>query len=467
MRQVVKSLYYIRVFLDTCVIIFSFLISKIIFSKQLSDLINVITLSLIIILTFGWFFIAKSNGLYDEFRSKLFSSELIGLIKTIFTYTIFNIVIAFIINIDNYLFRKFIVAFILINSIIIIMVRYLFRKLLVYYRLKGRNLRKLLIIGAGPVGQQFYEMIEKHPHFGYKLVGFLDDSGKTLTNGKYLGKIDKLTETLDKENVEDVIIALPNYASDKIAEIINICENYTTRVRIIPDVFKFISCRFTIDLFELFPVISIKSEKIFEFQWRVVKRIFDIIFSTLIIILVFSWLFPIIALLIKLDSKGPVFFTQDRWGKNNKPFKAIKFRSMVQNSKDVDENGRYQQAKKDDPRITRVGRFLRKTNLDELPQFFNVLLGDMSVVGPRPHPIPLNLESKNVIKKYMQRTLVKPGITGWAQINGYRGETRDPILMQKRIDHDLWYIENWSIWLDIQIIIQTVINMIKGDPNAY
>jgi putative colanic acid biosynthesis UDP-glucose lipid carrier transferase len=325
----------------------------------------------------------------------------------------------------------------------------------------------MLIVGAGPVGQQFYNLIEKHPHFGYKLVGFLDDSIKPSINGKYLGKINQLEMVLEKESVDDVIVALPNYASDKISDIIHTCENYTTRVRIIPDVFKFINSRFSIDLFELFPVISIKSEKIFEFQWRVVKRILDIVFSFLVILFVFSWLFPVVALLIKIDSKGPVFFTQERWGRNNKPFKAIKFRSMVCNSKDVDENGRYQQATKDDPRITRIGKILRKTNIDELPQFFNVLIGDMSVVGPRPHPIPLNLESKKVIKRYMQRTLVKPGITGWAQINGYRGETRDPILMQKRIDHDLWYIENWSIWLDIQIIIQTIVNMIKGDPNAY
>jgi putative colanic acid biosynthesis UDP-glucose lipid carrier transferase len=467
MRYLVRSLYFIRISIDSCVLIFSYFLSKFLFGKQLVELINIFDLSLIILLVFGWFFIAKTNGLYDEFRSRLFSSELIGLIKTIFTFTIFNIVIAFVINIDNFLFRKFIVAFILVNSLLIIIARYFFRRVLVYYRLKGRNLRRMLIVGAGPVGQQFYNLIEKHPHFGYKLVGFLDDSTKPSINGKYLGKIDQLEMVLEKESVDDVIVALPNYASDKISDIIHTCENYTTRVRIIPDVFKFINSRFSIDLFELFPVISIKSEKIFEFQWRVVKRILDIVFSFLVILFVFSWLFPVVALLIKIDSKGPVFFTQERWGRNNKPFKAIKFRSMVCNSKDVDENGRYQQATKDDPRITRIGKILRKTNIDELPQFFNVLIGDMSVVGPRPHPIPLNLESKKVIKRYMQRTLVKPGITGWAQINGYRGETRDPILMQKRIDHDLWYIENWSIWLDIQIIIQTIVNMIKGDPNAY
>ncbi len=140
---------------------------------------------------------------------------------------------------------------------------------------------------------------------------------------------------------------------------------------------------------------------------------------------------------------------------------------MVVSSNDVDEDGKFRQASKDDPRITKIGRILRKTNLDELPQFWNVLKGEMSIVGPRPHPTPLNLESKDKVHLYMLRHLVKPGITGWAQINGYRGETKDISKMQKRIDYDIWYIENWSFFLDMQIIIMTIWNMLKGDPNAY
>jgi putative colanic acid biosynthesis UDP-glucose lipid carrier transferase len=140
---------------------------------------------------------------------------------------------------------------------------------------------------------------------------------------------------------------------------------------------------------------------------------------------------------------------------------------MNNESKDTDENGCYMQATKNDPRITTFGYFLRKTNLDELPQFFNVLLGSMSVVGPRPHPVPLNLSSKDNIENYMMRHLVKPGITGWAQVSGYRGETRVPYLMKKRIEHDLYYMENWTFWYDLQIIVQTLVNMVKGEKNAY
>jgi putative colanic acid biosynthesis UDP-glucose lipid carrier transferase len=178
-------------------------------------------------------------------------------------------------------------------------------------------------------------------------------------------------------------------------------------------------------------------------------------------------LFPLIGILIKLDSKGPILFKQERWGKNNKKFNVYKFRSMTIKSRDTDKKGRYIQARKGDPRITRVGRLLRKSNLDELPQFINVLKGEMSIVGPRPHPIPLNLESKDKVRYYMLRHLVKSGITGWAQVNGLRGEIRSTEEMQKRVDYDLWYIENWSFYLDMQIIASTVFKMFKGDPNAY
>ena len=181
----------------------------------------------------------------------------------------------------------------------------------------------------------------------------------------------------------------------------------------------------------------------------------------------FLWLWPLIALAIKLTSPGPVFFRQERWGRGNKRIICYKFRTMRNDSRDVDKNGRYQQTQRDDPRITRVGRFLRKSNLDELPQFINVLLGDMSLVGPRPHPTPLNQESKDDIPYYLVRHMVKPGITGWAQVNGLRGETRDLMLMRQRVDHDIWYIENWSFWLDIQIVLMTVWRMLRGDPNAY
>jgi putative colanic acid biosysnthesis UDP-glucose lipid carrier transferase len=219
--------------------------------------------------------------------------------------------------------------------------------------------------------------------------------------------------------------------------------------------------------FGKFPIISVRDIELDEIHWRILKRGFDALFSLIAFIFVFSWLWPLIALGIKVTSPGPIFFKQERWGRNNQKMLCYKFRSMVSTCKDIDENGKYVQATKNDPRITRFGRFLRKTNLDELPQFWNVLKGEMSIVGPRPHPTPLNIESKEKVDHYMLRHLVKPGITGWAQVNGYRGSTKNPEQMKKRVEHDIWYIENWSLWLDIQIIFMTIWRMIRGDENAY
>ncbi len=194
---------------------------------------------------------------------------------------------------------------------------------------------------------------------------------------------------------------------------------------------------------------------------QIIKRTFDIVFSLFMIVCIFSWLFPIIALLVKLSSPGPIFFKQMRSGKDNKSFWCWKFRSMRVN---VDADSI--QATKNDDRITPVGMILRKTNMDELPQFFNVLRGDMSVVGPRPHMLKHTEHYSRIIDEYMARHFIKPGITGFAQINGYRGETQDPLLMKKRVQCDVWYIENWSFFHDLKIIAMTTITMILGDDNA-
>lgn len=196
------------------------------------------------------------------------------------------------------------------------------------------------------------------------------------------------------------------------------------------------------------------------------KRIIDILFSVFVMMVVFSWLFPLIAILIKITSKGSVFFLQDREGINKQIFKCYKFRTMRADSCDVDASGKYLQASGNDKRITKLGKFLRKTSIDELPQFLNVIKGDMSVVGPRPHPIPLNKESEKYIDGYKLRHLVKPGITGLAQISGLRGETRDIRLMQARIDADINYIKKWGKNTDLKIVYKTVINLLTGDSQA-
>ena len=197
------------------------------------------------------------------------------------------------------------------------------------------------------------------------------------------------------------------------------------------------------------------------------KRICDIVITSFTFIFILSWLFPLLAVVIKISSKGPVFFSQKREGVNRKVFSCIKFRTMIANSKDIDDDGKYVQATYKDIRITKVGSFLRRTSLDELPQFINVLKGEMSIVGPRPHPIPLNRESEKNIAGYNLRHLVKPGITGLAQVNGFRGETKQIGSMKKRVENDLIYIRNWNWIIDFKIIVMTVKNIIIGEDHVY
>jgi putative colanic acid biosynthesis UDP-glucose lipid carrier transferase len=252
-----------------------------------------------------------------------------------------------------------------------------------------------------------------------------------------------------------------------VKKIIQVCDQHQRKVRLIPDLETYTNANIEVANLGIMPVLNYKSLPLDRWESRVIKRGFDLTFSLFYFVFIGSWLMPLIAIGIKLTSKGPVFFRQIRWGVANEQIVCYKFRTMTISSKDIDDEGNYNQATPSDPRITRLGKYLRKTSLDELPQFWNVLIGNMSVIGPRPHPVPLNMASLETVENYMLRHIVKPGISGWAQVNGCRGETKDIADMQKRVDHDLYYIHRWNLFFDIQIVLQTVINVIRGDQNAY
>jgi putative colanic acid biosynthesis UDP-glucose lipid carrier transferase len=210
------------------------------------------------------------------------------------------------------------------------------------------------------------------------------------------------------------------------------------------------------------PILKKYNEPLARLRNQTVKRTFDFIISGFVLLFILSWLVPLVGLLIKLESKGPVFFKQERSGRNNNSFVCLKFRSMRMN-----DQSDVMQATKNDMRITKIGAFLRKTSIDELPQFINVFRGEMSIIGPRPHMLRHTKEYNERINHYMVRLYLKPGVTGWAQANGYRGEVKELDLMKKRVEHDIWYMENWSILLDIKIMYLTFLKIIKGDDNAY
>ncbi len=433
------------------------------------DTITLIDLGLWAFLVTGWYFSTKSNNLYDEFRGvKGLGYELLRTFNNIALQGILLGLFLFVIQHPLYN-RTFAISYILALSVLLPAEKFLYKRIFMLLRFKGRNIRNVIIVGAGKVGMDFYEVLIKNPYFGYNVVGFLDDEHKAFLNGQYLGTIEQLEKIFAKDlQIDEIIVALPNQAALRINEVVQIAMNEAVRVRIIPDYFQFLSAKYSIDMFGNFPIITVRHEPLEEFHWKIVKRTFDVVFSCLALVLVCSWLFPLIALLIKLDSKGPILFVQERWGKQNKKIYCYKFRSMYVNSPDTNSTtGKYNQATKGDPRITKLGSFLRKTSLDELPQLLNVLRGSMSIVGPRPHPTPLNVESKSTVDNYLVRHLVKPGITGWAQVNGLRGETSEPGLMKARVDYDIWYIENWHLGLDAKIIFLTVWRMLVGDKNAF
>ena len=420
-----------------------------------------------IIVLIVWYTAASFSRLYADRRSNKYSEEIIFIIYSLILFSILLSSISFFLRGFVQFTGNFFFIFLVVLFIIQVCTKYIFRKILHAALFQGSLYDTILIIGATPSALEFLETIHRYYYYGYKCIGFIDDEQQQLNETPYLGNINSLAKLLEKGEVDEVMIALPNSNSQQIQQCIEVCDYYRIKARIVPDLQQYAGSSVQVNNIGLLPVINIRSLPLDKFENKLLKRSFDIAFSLLFFLFLGWWLLPIIALAIKLTSKGPIIFKQERWGLNNEKIICYKFRTMVAEEHDVDSNGQYQQATRNDPRITKLGAFMRSTNMDELPQFWNVLIGNMSVVGPRPHPTPLNIESMHTIENYMLRHIVTPGITGWAQVNGARGETKATGSMQRRINFDLYYIHRWTFWLDSQIILQTIINIFRRDQNAY
>ena len=457
----------LRYIIDAPLVAISYLLSFLITSgKSLGDF-TLYTYLFTFIALIVWYIASSFSRLYADRRSNKYSEEIVFIIYTIILFTILLSSVSFFLRNIFQFNSNFFTFFLGILFLLMTLTKYIIRKYLHSAIYQGKLFDNILIIGSTASALDFYETINKYYYYGYKCVGFLDNNSSKMNGCAYQGKISNLGTILKEKRIDEVVIALPNTQNDEIQQCIELCDYYTTKARIIPDLYQYASSTVQVNNIGLMPVISIRSLPLDKRENKVLKRVFDIMFSTAFFLILGFWLLPLIALAIKLTSRGPIIFKQERWGLNNEKIACYKFRTMVSNSSDIDQNGFYHQASKDDPRVTRLGVYLRRTNMDELPQFWNVLLGNMSVVGPRPHPTPLNLESMHTVENYMLRHVVKPGISGWAQVNGCRGETRIPGSMQRRVNFDLYYIHRWTFWLDGQIILQTAINVIRGDQNAY
>jgi len=326
-------------------------------------------------------------------------------------------------------------------------------------RTKGLHTNRALVLGINKTGQHLRRLIDNNPLLGYKFVGYVAE--KTNNELDILGHPDELSDLIDQHQIQIIFVTLSLYGETfRGKEYLRICNKKGIRLRFIPENQRWFKSRMNSESIGSLTVINPQEIPLDDIEARLFKRLFDLIFSGLIIIGVFSWLFPILAVAIKLSSHGPVFFVQKRTGINNRIFKCLKFRSMMAN-KESDTL----QASSGDARITRIGNFLRRTNLDELPQFFNVFIGQMSVSGPRPHMLKHTAQYTKLIDHYMVRQYVKPGLTGWAQVNGYRGETNELWKMEQRVEFDIEYLENWTFWWDLKIILMTIFNK-KAFKNA-
>ena len=304
------------------------------------------------------------------------------------------------------------------------------------------------------------------PTSGYRVLGYFEDapSERYPQEVTYLGQPKSVVDYLmcNAGKVEQLYCSLPSVRSAEIVPIINYCENHLVRFLSVPNVRNYLKRRMHFEMVGNVPVLTIRREPLELLENRILKRAFDMVCSLLFLCTLFPFIYVIVGIAIKLSSPGPVFFKQKRSGEDGREFWCYKFRSMRLNAQ-CDTL----QATERDPRKTRIGDFIRKTNIDELPQLINVLKGDMSLVGPRPHMLKHTEEYSHLINKYMVRHFVKPGITGWAQVTGYRGETKELWQMEGRVQRDIWYIEHWTFILDLYIIYKTVYNVIHGDKEAY
>jgi len=410
----------------------------------------------------GWFI----TVLVDEQRYYRFASSTLKFKSVFFSFIQFlgllligSVVMTLKGNFAEIVVQIFIVFFLLDLFFLEFVRPYIYK-----YALPKTLSSNILILGTQLQSSRLLDFTSRNSHLGFNVLGLLDDQPEVKTHEemKILGSVDDLSRVLEQTRVDEIIVAWPLNRMHEIDYVMQTADQQGVRVSLMPSLSGDIDFNIGVQNMDSLPILEVRQIVLDKFANAFIKRSFDILFASAVLILL-SPLFLLIAILVKLSSPGPVFYKPFRNGQGGSKFTCYKFRTMRQCD---DEQAGDRSTVRNDPRITPLGHFLRKYDLDELPQFFNVILGDMSVVGPRPHRVFLNDTLKNVVERYMIRHYVKPGITGWAQVNGWRGPTETNEQRIERIRHDLWYIRNWSMWLDIKIIFLTVFSQ-KTRKNAF
>lgn len=463
-----KYLDRIQVLLDALAIIITYILAWYIKFESPLKLVDVgvgvlskrVYFSALIFIVPGYLLLNYTFSLYSEKRATRLKKDCINIIKSNIMGTILFIVALYMIHEENFS-RTMIFIFSVLNVVAQTGDRWVVRKILLELRKKGRNVKYVLLVGYSRAAEEYINRIKQNPQWGYIVRGILDDRiprGTEYKGVKVIGRIENLLIILPENKLDEIAITLALEDYDHLEEIVGLCEKSGVHTKFIPDYNSVIPSKpYTEDLNGL-PVINIRHVPLSNSLNSLAKRLVDIVGGCAAFVL-FSPLMLAVAIAVKATSKGPIIFKQERVGLHNKPFYMYKFRTMEVQRKSVEKSG---WTTKNDPRVTKIGKILRKLSIDEFPQLFNVIKGDMSLVGPRPER-PFFVEKfKEEIPRYMIKHQVRPGMTGWAQINGYRGDTS----IRKRIDCDLYYIENWTMGLDIKILFLTVF---KGfiNKNAY
>ncbi len=372
-----------------------------------------------------------------------------------------TIVFLFTLKTSDHISRLFIMTYFPLLFLLIIFFHWITREMMGHLLKTDNNRDNAVILGAGTLGQKLHHELMSDHYLGINSLGFFDDN-PMANDGNLLGNIEDVKKFVQGNKVAKIYCTLPLSAKDKIKDILNFAERNVVNFHIIPSTQHYIDTPIVLDTIGNIPILSIRKIPLSFSHNASLKRALDVLASSLFLAIVFPFVYLFIGLAIKISSPGPVFFTQMRTGKGGKDFKCYKFRSMRCN-KDCDTK----QATANDARKTRIGNFLRRSNLDELPQFINVFKGDMSIVGPRPHMLFHTDQYSDIVHQYMVRHFIRPGITGLAQVSGYRGETKEVSLMEKRVKTDIYYLENWTLLLDIEIAFRTLGMFFIKDKNAY
>lgn len=458
MNKYTKSFNSVLLIGDLQILNISFLIAYLFKFGQVRSAFEAPYLYLLIFFNIAWLVVTVIKNPYKISRTSRFA-EIIRAHFTIILLHLFFITAFWVFNKAYFYSRVHLATTYSIFVTLMFFWRVIFIYTLRIYRAKGFNKRNVIIAGYGELGDELLKFFRLHPEHGFKFCGYFDDS-YTGPNSK--GKISSIKQFANNNDIHEIYCCLPYVNYKIIQDLISFGENKLIKVKLIADFRGFPFKAVELQHYDHIPVLNVSAVPLDEWKNRFIKRSFDILFSSIVITFFLSWLIPIVSVLIKIDSRGSVFFKQKRTGKNNKSFWCWKFRTMR-----INDNSDEIQAIKNDSRITKLGSLLRSTSIDELPQFFNVLSGSMSVVGPRPHMLKHTKQYAKIVEKFMARHFVKPGITGLAQAKGYRGETKSVTQMKNRVKLDRFYIENWSISLDIKIIALTMITLTRKTENAF